>query len=129
MSDNAPLHPEARTMAAFIEGRLAPDELRSVSDHLRGCTECRTVVSETARFEREEQRPARRPWWLAAAAAVAIVVIAIPFVRGRRTPIDQLIAAAPHEHRRVEARLSGFPWARLQAPSRGEGTPDPADLR
>jgi CHAT domain-containing protein len=131
MSDNAPLHPEAGTMAAFIEGRLAPDELRSVSDHLRGCTECRTVVSETARFEREEQRPARRPWWIAAAvaAAIAIVVVAIPFVRGRRTPIDQLIAAAPHEHRRVEARLSGFPWARLQAPSRGEGRPDPADLR
>src|SRR3954449_1322280 len=130
MSDNAPLHPEAGTMAAFIEGRLAPDELRSVSDHLRGCEECRTVVSETARFEREEQRPANRNWWwLAAAAAVVIALIAIPFFRASRTPIDRLIAAAPHEHRHVEARLSGFPWARLQAPSRGETTPDPADLR
>ncbi|HJW94784.1 MAG TPA: CHAT domain-containing protein [Thermoanaerobaculia bacterium] len=117
-------------MAAFIEGRLAPDELRSVSDHLRGCEECRTVVSETARFEREEQRPANRNWWwLAAAAAVVIALIAIPFFRASRTPIDRLIAAAPHEHRHVEARLSGFPWARLQAPSRGETTPDPADLR
>src|ERR1041385_783056 len=121
MSDNAPLHPEAGTMAAFIEGRLAPAELRSVSEHLRGCAECRTVVSETARFERmEKRRPrlSRNWWWLAAAAAIVLVGIAIPFVRSRRTPIDPLVAAAPREHRLVEARLSGFPWARLQAPAR-----------
>jgi len=148
MSDSAPDHPEVGTMVAFIEGRLAPGELKSVSEHLRGCRDCRTVVTETARFEDEERgagsltRPApgaragagwrTRPtlWWLAAAAAVGAILIGVPLNRHRETtPIAQLIAIAPREHRVVEARLSGFPWARLQAPSRGDATPDPADLR
>jgi len=144
MSVNAPDHPEVRTMVAFIEGRLAPDELKSVTEHLRGCRDCRTVVTETARFEGEEERGAgplprregagwrtRPTWqWLAAAAAIAAIVIAFPFLRHRDTnPIARLIEIAPREHRVVEARLSGFPWARLQAPSRGNAVPDPADLR
>src|ERR1044072_1144214 len=114
MNDNAPLHPEAPTMVAFIEGRLAPDELRSVSDHLRGCAERRTVASETERVEREEQKPARRNWtWLAAPAAIVIALVAIPFFRAQRTPIEQLIAAAPREHRLGEERASGFRAASL----------------
>ena len=51
MSESAPAHPEARTMVAFIEGRLPAEELAAVSEHLRGCPDCRTVVTETARFE------------------------------------------------------------------------------
>ncbi len=133
MSDNVPRHPEVRTMVAFIEGRLAPGELAAVSAHLRGCRDCRTVVTETARFRQEERAgSARRPrlaWWLAAAAAIAAIVIAVPLLRRETTPIARLIAAAPREHRLVEARLSGFPWARLQAPSRGAAPADPADLR
>jgi CHAT domain-containing protein len=140
MSDNAPHHPEARTMVAFIEGRLGADELASVTAHLRGCRDCRTVVTETAYFDEDERQRApaspaprriRAAWWLAAAALFATIFIAVPLYRLRRpaTPIAQLIAVAPRQHRSVEARLSGFPWARLQAPSRGDAIPDPADLR
>lgn len=132
MNASASPHPEAGTLAAFIEGRLAPDELQAMTEHLRGCPDCRMVVAETARFEEEERRPARRPaWWLAAAAAVLIaVVVAFPLYRQRQTAlIAQLIEAAPKEHRSVEARLSGFPWARMRAASRGGAPPpDPADL-
>lgn len=138
MSD-APHHPEARTMVAFIEGRLDPGELQSVTAHLRGCAECRTVVVETARFEQEEERAQQHEslrrlglqWWLAAAAVLAVVFYSVTFYRHREpaTPITRLIAAAPREHRLIESRLSGFPWARLQAPSRGETAPDPSDLR
>jgi len=110
-----------------------------VAGHLRACADCRTVVAETARFEREEA-PAvaaapTRSWvpWLAAAAVLAIVAINLPFllrwIGSRREPIAHLIAAAPREHRSVEARLSGFPWARPQAPARGTAAPDPADLK
>jgi len=138
MNERAPRHPEIRTMVAFIEGRLPPGELAAVSGHLRDCRDCRTVVTETARFEREETRaasPSRRTsWWLPLAAFLATVAITIPLVRWsmsrRISPIEQLIAAAPNEHRTVGARLSGFPWARLQAPSRGgTASPDPADMK
>jgi CHAT domain-containing protein/TolA-binding protein len=130
MSD-VPRHPEAQVMAAFVDGTLAPNEIDAVASHLRDCTDCRTVVSETARFEREEEslaRPRPNAWWLAAAAAIVAIVIAVPMLRPR-TPIDRLIAASPREHRNVEARLSGFPWARLAAPARGDAPPDPADLK
>jgi len=138
MNERAPRHPEIRTMVAFIEGRLPPGELAAVSGHLRDCRDCRTVVTETARFEREETRaasPSRRTsWWLPLAAFLATVAITVPLVRWsmsrRISPIEQLIAAAPNEHRTVGARLSGFPWARLQAPSRGgTASPDPADMK
>jgi len=138
MNDVRPRHPEAQTMAAFLEGALAPDEIAAVAEHLRGCSDCRTVVSETARFEREEaarETPARsnRWWLLTAAAIVAAIAFALPLSRwiGTRnaSPIARLIEVAPRQHRFVEARLSGFPWAQLQAPPRGEGIPDPADLK
>jgi len=47
-SDGVPRHPEAQTMAAFVDGTLSPGEVTAVAEHLRGCGECRTVVSETA---------------------------------------------------------------------------------
>jgi CHAT domain-containing protein len=142
MNDAAPGHPEAQTMSAFVEGKLAPAEIAEVAQHLRDCSDCRTVVSETARFQREEDEskrtPIARPWMLAVAALLAAVAITIPILRWNATrnspasnpsPIDRLIAVAPHDHRVVEARLSGFPWARMQAPSRGDARPDPADLK
>ncbi|HSY50320.1 MAG TPA: CHAT domain-containing protein [Thermoanaerobaculia bacterium] len=138
MNDVRPRHPEAQIMAAFVEGTLTPDEIAAVAGHLKGCGDCRTVVSETARFGREEdarEAPARtHRWWLLAVAAVlAAIVITVPLVRymGTRdtSPIARLIEATPRQHRFVEARLSGFPWAQLQAPPRGEAIPDPADLK
>jgi CHAT domain-containing protein len=135
MNDVGPRHPEAQTMAAFIEGALAPDEIASVAAHLRDCSDCRTVVAETARFEREEEplaAPHRRMWWLAAAAILAAAAVLIPLWRWNAnrhaSPITRLIEVAPR-HRFIESRLSGFPWAQLRAPSRGTSLPDPADLK
>jgi CHAT domain-containing protein len=138
MNDDMPRHPEAHTMAAFVDGKLAPGEIAEVAGHLRECSDCRTIVTETARFDREEARiqlprPAVRTWWLAAAALLAAIAITVPLLRwhgGRATsPMARLIEAAPRQHRFVEARLSGFRWAQLQAPARGRATPDPADLK
>jgi CHAT domain-containing protein/Tfp pilus assembly protein PilF len=133
MTQSVPRHPEAQTMAAFVDGTLDPKELATVAGHLRECAECRTVVAATARFGSEEAARDTRPprtWWLAAAAIFAVIAIAIPIILSRNgSPIERLIAAAPRDHRTVDARLSGFAWARLQAPSRGNATPDPADLK
>jgi CHAT domain-containing protein/tetratricopeptide (TPR) repeat protein len=132
MTEPASRHPEIATMAAFVEGRLPPHELATVAGHLRDCAECRLLVTETARFEREEE--ARRPratwrWIVAAAAAVAAAAITVPLLNRGDEPIEQLIAEAPRQHRRVDARLSGFPWAELRPPSRGVESSDPADLK
>ncbi|HYK05844.1 MAG TPA: CHAT domain-containing protein [Thermoanaerobaculia bacterium] len=128
MNEDAPRHLGAQTMAAFLDGTLAGDEIAAVSEHLGGCDECRTVVAETARFEREEESRdrSRRTWWLAAAAVFAAAVLIIPRTRD---PIGRLIDAAPADHRLLAPRLAGFPWAPLQPPSRGASAPDPADLR
>lgn len=136
MNDAASRHPEVETMVAFIDGVLPPGEVAGVAEHLRECADCRLVVTETARFEREEKRaaPGVRPskWWLAAAAVVT-AVIATPLVlrtmRSPETQMARLIGAAPRQHRSIEARLSGFPWAQLRPPDRGNAVTDPADLQ
>jgi CHAT domain-containing protein len=127
MNNDAPRHPGAETMAAFLDGTLPHDEIAALSEHLGGCSECRTVVAETARFEREEvtRDRFRRAWWLAAAAVLATALFLIP----TRDPITRLIKSAPADHRLLAPRLAGFPWARLQPPSRGTSAPDPADLK
>ncbi|MGZ5444847.1 MAG: CHAT domain-containing protein [Thermoanaerobaculia bacterium] len=133
-------------MAAFLEGTLAPGEIAEVVAHLRDCADCRTVTGEAARFEEEETgqvpaavRPVHRPlagpggppedqpasgrrsigtWPVWAAAAAVAVVASIPLLRPS-SPIDVLIEASPREYRRVDGRLSGFPWAPLQGGPRG----------
>ena len=121
MNHLASHHPEAETMAAFLEGKLAPADGTAVAAHLRDCEACRLVLGETARFQRAEEEAsagAERPaetgghrWWWLAAAAVLAVIASIPLLRPK-APIETLIAASPREYRRVEGRLSGFPWAR-----------------
>ncbi len=135
MNESVSRHPPVETMAAFIEGRLTPAETAAVSEHLRACGECRTVVAETARFEEEETaaQPAVRtgkPWWILIAASV-IVILALPLLlrRGSRDPIALLAGAAPKEHRRIDARVAGFAWAPYAPPQRGTGIADPADLK
>src|SRR5262245_17157224 len=117
MNEDAPRHPGAQTMAAFLDGRLPQNEIAVVADHLSQCGECRTVIAETAEFEREEESRSESPrrsraWWLLAAAALAIGVVAIPYF-WPRDPIAQLVQAAPTDHRLVKPRLARFRWAPL----------------
>jgi CHAT domain-containing protein len=139
MIDGESRHLTDETMGALIEGTLPRAELLAATGHLATCAECRVVAAEGARFEAEqaEEKHAPRTWWLAVAAALVIalvmaMVIAVPLLRRRfepATPLATLAAAAPHTHRNVEARLSVFPWARLQAPARGTRPADPEDLK
>jgi CHAT domain-containing protein len=141
MNDGATRHPEAEVMSAFVEGKLAPGEVARIAEHLRGCGDCRTVVGETARFERErtaeaapsEGRTSRvRSWWLAAAAAIGgAIALTVPLLQRTPalSPIQILIEAAPSEHRTVDGRLSGFPWAPPKVGQRGAPVADPADLK
>ncbi len=133
MNDGVSRHPAEEILAAYIEGSLARPEIAKVLSHLRNCSECRTSVAQTADFYDRERSRAVNVWWRPlAAAAVLVIAIAGAILllrRADRTPADTLIAAAPREHRSIEARLSGFPWARMQSPPRGGAPLDPADLK
>jgi CHAT domain-containing protein len=133
MNDGVSHHPTEETLAAFIEGSLARPEIAKVLAHMRDCPECRTAVAQTADFYDQERPPAVRSWWrpLAAAAVLALVMAGAMLLlrRADRGPAETLIAAAPRGHRTIEARLAGFPWARMQAPARGGAPLNPADLK
>ncbi|HTO88204.1 MAG TPA: zf-HC2 domain-containing protein [Thermoanaerobaculia bacterium] len=62
-------------LAAFVEGRLAPEERRSVERHLTGCESCRAALAAWSRGAPESSFARSRtalPIWLGAAAAVAL---------------------------------------------------------
>jgi CHAT domain-containing protein/tetratricopeptide (TPR) repeat protein len=133
MSDHVSPHPTEETLAAFIEGSLARPEIADVLSHMRDCPECRTSVARTADFYDQERRRGAPVWWrpIAAAAVLAIVIAGAILLlqHADRPPVQTLIVAAPREHRSIEARLAGFPWARVQVPPRGGAPLDPADLK
>ena len=133
MTEGVTRHPSVETMAAFVEGVLTPAETSAMADHLRECVDCRTVVAATAGFEEESRGTAhgtripRR--WLLLAAAIVIAAVALPLLIRPDKLMSILVNAAPKDHRRVDARVSGFPWAAFQAQQRGGGDADPADLK
>ena len=121
--------PDPEVLAAFVAGNLSGDQLRMTADHLLDCEDCRFIVGEAARADRDESnvvpiRSRRVAWWLAAAAA-AIVCVAYLTWRPDRTSngdaIALLVEAAPRDGRYLEPRLSGgFRWAPLRAPLRSD---------
>ena len=153
MNEGVPRHPGAETMAALLDGTLAPRELAETTAHLRDCADCRTILGETARFERESGEQEILPvpetrqtglsvphqtglsvfhsWRLrlvaAAVAAIALLVPVTRYVQYRTSPIGMLIAAAPGDQRPTLARVSDYPWARPPAGNRGPGE-SPAQL-
>lgn len=129
--------PTDETLAAFIDGRLAPEARRTVMAHIADCADCYALVTAGWDFQAMEtsgsEAPAEvvkgrfgtGPWiWTAAAAAAAIViVVALPvtqeriaFERGR----SRLIAAqSAAPTRSIEGRLPGFSYQPYQGPKRG----------
>lgn len=128
-------------IAAFAAGSLDGDELMMVAEHMRICGDCRLILTEAARVEREEQEGegtvaavaeaehrGRRtwPWWLAAAAAAVAGIAWLTAWRGSvhhsNEAIHRLVEAAPADGRYVEPRLTGgFGWAPMR-PVRRSGT-------
>jgi len=83
----------------------------------------------STRVEEPSRKATWRRWSLQIAAAIVLPVIVLLVVARPSDPRSDIIDAAPKEHRRVDARVSGFPWAPLQAQQRGGSDADPKDLK
>lgn len=129
--------PAPEILAAFVAGTLSAEELERVTDHLLTCDDCRFIVREIARTDREESEreteaisePGRISlWWMGTAAAALIGILALAAWRVSLSrdggSIATLVEASPRDGRYVEPRLSGgFPWAPLRSIPRNGQAP------
>ena len=127
MSDR---HPDAATMAAFVDGTLPAPEARVLAMHMAECDECVAEAGDISAFAAEERvaaPPKPSHWWgYAAAAALALVVVGSGLyarqggdIRYRLT-MWSLMSATKHSQRPIEPRLSWFPWSERRPVTRGE---------
>src|SRR5229473_3574221 len=120
--------PSDETLAAFLDGNLEPDTRRRVIEHMTTCEECYSVVASGADgLLRSSSIPRkRRPYWSQwrsiGAAAVIIVTLGIFATLSQRRPGLRTLANAAPPTRRVEARLTGFPYQPLESRTRGSDT-------
>jgi hypothetical protein len=140
-------HPDAETLAAYIDRKLSSEARQTVESHASGCEECREVLGDTAALV-ESERGTVPAWplsfrrWpvvtgvaggLAAAAAVILLVSSGWFGGPTRTAeFAELTAAyATEPNRAVEGRLTGgFPYAPAPPVTRGgTGTELSPDVR
>ena len=121
------LHVDGERIAAYLDGKLAPEEHPRVEAHLADCDACRTELLAVTRIL-ESQRRQRRLYTLgpvAAAAAIVGLVLFLPF-RSERTGesrgdagVERSVAAegtavvatvAPSETAAVSASELVFTW-------------------
>jgi hypothetical protein len=134
-------HLDPETIAALVDGTLAPEARAAADAHIAVCADCREVWVETSEIAAETRgatttsetsrdvavmprRGSRRSWiygaaGLAAAAAIAFAVLS-PRMFTRASDLQRLVDAVG-ENRRTEARLTGgFRWGAVPNVTRGE---------
>jgi CHAT domain-containing protein len=124
--------PDSESLAAYLDGRLFPEQRERLEEHLAGCRDCTALVAEALRFGAGAS-PAvrgllsRRLTATAAALAIAtlgaVAWLAATDWQGWRDPRRPLVAAT-EEARPVVPRLTGgFRWAPLGETQRGFSQP------
>lgn len=141
--------PSQEALAAFVDGRLSPEEHAEVISHLASCADCRDLVllaidfqkSEGGEMANENVAPSatgslvpppnvvpfgRRILQYSAALAVAAAVV-FAFLQYNRPGIDDLVAAsAKQDERAFDGRLSGgFGYGTPPVRTRGSDDPNP----
>src|SRR3990172_6861420 len=75
-ADESPAtHPEARVLAAYLDGALKDADRSLVEAHLAGCAECRFEVAAVAQLVRTVPQPRRVAVGLAAAPLLALLLV------------------------------------------------------
>jgi hypothetical protein len=136
------LCPDAETLAAFLDNRLAEREREIIAGHLASCESCYVTFTEAARIQvtAAGQVPGDS-WWTRprmmsaaaalAAAAVFAMAVGLGVMPWQRTEpqLDVLVAAVGHT-RLVEPRLTGgFNYGPLITTRSGQPVPLTASPR
>ena len=129
-------HPDDNQCALFIEGTLDDATTQQITRHVARCNDCLEIIGGAVRSLRERewwQQPAL--WSIAAAVVLAIIGLAIfrQWRDANANVIATMAAAAPHDYRTLEPRLTGFQYAEYHR-YRGDSSEkpyenDPAYLR
>jgi hypothetical protein len=116
--------PPPEVLAAFVDARLAKNQVETLSEHLSSCAECRFVIESAAEAQAEEQAETiepqgRRSWrWLSIAAVVGAVAWMTPVTQTQwhvyqgKVAMRELIANATLEKRIVEPRVTVLGYGR-----------------
>jgi hypothetical protein len=67
-------HPNPEDIAAYLNGRLAPEAAAALEEHLLDCRECRQLVTSTRQLLRSQGRPRKLAWSLSIAAAAVLAI-------------------------------------------------------
>lgn len=114
--------PSDETLAAFIDGRLDAATRAAVISHVATCDDCYAIIAASAERTGMPPRPVRHPMRriaLAVAASLTLVAIIGGIVFRMREPDLLRGLAAETKHRRIEARITGFPYREYEPPMRG----------
>lgn len=121
--------PSDETLASFLDGKLDPETRRRVMEHMTTCDECyATVIGGGGTTDTVLEIPGGHRsrilsirWMSAIAAVMAIVVVGPVVMRQLDRPGLPTLAAAAPPQRRIEARLTEFPYQRMDV-KRGGGS-------
>jgi CHAT domain-containing protein len=128
--------PEPEHLAAYLDGRLFPEQRERLEEHLAGCDSCANAIAESLRFE-GMTAPPRSTYggrWAAAAAVMLVVVPTTLWMASQaerpfwqRDPRAPLIAANSEQRPLLPRLTGGFPWAPPRETVRGASMPNAAD--
>jgi hypothetical protein len=79
-------HPDAATLAAYLDRRLPDAEARGVAEHLISCASCREGVTDVARVTRGERRRKQVVGAVTALGGLAAVLVLVALPRDAATP-------------------------------------------
>jgi len=132
--------PPPEVLAAFVDARLAKNQVEALSEHVSSCAECRFVVESAAEAQAEEQAETvepqgRRSWrWLSIAAVIGAGVWLTPVAQMQWQAYQGKVAmralyaeVASHRSRVVEPRVTGLPFGEKPGVMRGPGDPEKVD--
>jgi anti-sigma factor RsiW len=129
--------PDDETLAAYVDGRLSPQERQELEAHLTSCPDCYELVAEVLQTDdgfRESARlvtgPSRfeRRSVFAAASLLAVAASLVMLVLSARSPLTPLVSAVGEERLTTARPTGGFKYGPLRSPVRGS-SPDGGQLR
>ena len=87
-------HPDAATLAAYLDRRLPDADARGVAEHLIACASCREGLSDVSRVTRGERRRKQVVGGVTALGGLAAVLVLVALPRDAAVPTPP---AAPAE--------------------------------